>query len=165
MPSGNDTSLPNDHIEPYKWNWFPVALLPAAVFSTRPLSHAFWPILGRICLLGFCGVLSAIAWFHLLGLNELENEFRAPPPSAYGSSVFDLLRVLLGIKCPKLSGSCLFWTHFKKNEALYYGALSFYGLHCKRTDKKEKVFQVSLISRRSVSLVYLTTLSDLHNLN
>lgn len=156
-------SLPNDHIEPYKRNWFPVALLPAAVFSTRPLYHAFWPILGRSCLLCFFGVLSAIAWLHMLGLNGLENEFVAPPPSAYGSFVFDLLRVLLGIKCPKLSGSCFFWTHFKKTEALCYVTLSFFGLHYKWTAKKEKVFQVSLISRRSVSLVYLTTLSDVYD--
>jgi hypothetical protein len=38
-------------------------------------------------------------------------------------------------------------------------------LHYKRTARTENVFQVSVISGCSVSLVYLTTLSDLHNLN
>jgi hypothetical protein len=33
-----------------------------------------------------------------LGLNGLENEFGAQSPSAYSSSVFDLLEVLSGIK-------------------------------------------------------------------
>lgn len=70
------------------------------------------------------------------------------------------LRCSRELKCPKLSGSGFVLNSFQEE-----GSLILWALHYKRTARTENVFQVSVISGCSVSLVYLTTLSDLHNLN